>query len=91
MGRRIHTKVTDRAAKGPADDIIYFHNLDFQKAFCNILYDKFLSKQDDARIQDRTWEEIQNRVKNSKAATIDSSCERSYVKPEKVFFQVHGG
>lgn len=89
LRRRIYTKGTDRAAKGPADDIIY---LDFQKAFCNIPHDIFLLKlQDDVRIQGRTWAERQNRLKNSKAVTIDSSCERSYVKPEKVFFQVHRG
>lgn len=50
-----------------------------------------LKLQDDARIQGKTWAEIQNRLKNSKAVTIDSSCEKSYVKPEKMFFQVHRG
>lgn len=92
LGRRIYTEATDRAAKGPGDDIIYFQNLDFQKTFCNIPHDTFLLKvQDDTKIQGRTQTEIQNRLKNSKTVTIDSSCERSYVKQEKVFFKVHRG
>lgn len=89
LGRRITQRGTDRVAKGTADDIIY---LEFQKAFCNILHDKFLLHlEDEARIQGRTWAEIQNRLTNSKAVAKDCSCERSHVKPEKVLLQVYRG
>lgn len=89
LGRRITQRGTDRVAKGTADDIIY---LEFQKAVCNIPHDKFLlNLQDEARIQGRTWAEIQNRLTNSKAVAKDSSCERSHVKSEKVLLQVYRG